>query len=85
MNFEVYVVFAGTLLLTGIGLGILAVIALGIHREEAALSVSSRTPSHLLRGIRAVNGMTAREPGIISEVRLHRQGLLEVEQESKAA
>jgi hypothetical protein len=84
MNIGVYAVFAGILLLTGVGLGILAVIALGIHREEAALSVRSRTPSHLARGVRAVNGLTALGPGIIPEVRLYRQGL-QVEQESKAA
>jgi hypothetical protein len=85
MNIGVYAVLAGTLLLTGVGLGILAVIALGIHREEAALSVSSPAPSHLARGVRAVNGLTARGPGIIPEVRLYRQGLLQVEQKSKAA
>jgi hypothetical protein len=85
MNFEVYAVFAGTILLMGVGLGILLVIALGIHREEAALSVSSRTRSHLVRGVRSVNGLTARGPGIIPEVRRYRQGLLQVEQESEAA
>lgn len=85
MNIGAYAVLAGTLLLMGVGLGILAVIALGIYLEDAALSMSSRTPSHFLRGVRALNGLTARGPGIIPEVRLYRQGLLQVEQESKAA
>lgn len=84
MNIEAYAVVAVTLLLVGAGLGFLVVIALGIHREEAALSVSSRTSDHLARGVRAVNGLTARGPGIIPEVRLYRQGLLRVEQESEA-
>lgn len=78
-------VAAVTLLLTGAGIGFLVVIALGIHREEAVLSVSSRTSDRVVNGVRAVNGLTSRAPGIIQEVRLYRQGLLTVDgQESKA-
>jgi hypothetical protein len=75
----VFAVAGVMLLLTGSGIGFLVVVALGIHREDAALSVSSRTSNRVENGVRAVNGLTSRAPGIIQEVRLYRQGLLTVD------
>jgi hypothetical protein len=72
-------VAAGTLLLTGGGIGFLMVIALGIHREEATLSMTNRTTDRLSNGVRAVNGVTSRSTGVLQEVSLYRQGLLTID------
>ncbi len=76
---EVCAVVAGTILLAGIGIGFLMVIAVGIHREEAAFSLTSRTPDRLANGARTINGLAWRAPGVIQEVKLYRQGLLTVD------
>lgn len=72
-------VAAATLLLAGGGVGFLTVLALGIHREEAALSVTNRTTDRLSNGVRAVNGVASRSTGVLQEVRLYRQGLLTID------
>jgi hypothetical protein len=85
---EMYAIFAVTLLLAGAVIGFLVVISLGIHREESALTVTTPTSDRLTGGVRAVNGMTSRTPGVLPEVRLqrlHRQEHLPVEDGSEAA
>ncbi len=73
---ETYAVVAGTLLLAGIIIGFLAVIALGIHREETALTFTSPTKDRLNGGVRVITGLTSRTPVIIREVSLQQQQLL---------
>jgi hypothetical protein len=85
---EVYAIFAVTLLLAGIVIGFLVVISLGIHREESALTVTTPTRDRLAGGVRAINGMTSRTPGVLPEVRvhrLHRQEFRPAEDGSEAA
>jgi hypothetical protein len=82
---ELYTIAAVTLLLAGAVIGFLVVISLGIHREEAALTVTTPTSDRLAEGVRAINGMTSRRPGVLPEVRLHRQELLRVEDAGEAA
>jgi hypothetical protein len=64
---EVYALSALALLIAGIVLGFLAMVALGIHREEAARSITVPTSDRIARGARAVNGVYARVPGVIQE------------------
>lgn len=85
---EVYAIVAMTLLLAGAVIGFLAVISVGIHREEAALTVTTPTSDRLAGGVRVINGMTSRTPGVLPEVRvhrLHRRGLPPMEDGSEAA
>ncbi len=49
-------------------LGFLAMVALGIHREETARSMTVPTSDRIARGTRAANGVYARIPGVIQEV-----------------
>ena len=64
---EVYAVAAVVLLLAGMVLGFLAMVALGVHREEAAHSMTVPTSDRIVRGTRAANGVYARIPGVIQE------------------
>jgi hypothetical protein len=73
---EAYAVVAGTLVLAGAIIGFLVVIALGIHREETALTMSSPAGGRMVRGVRVVTGMTSIDRGIVREVRPLRQELL---------
>jgi hypothetical protein len=65
---------AAILVIIGAALGIVAVIAVGIRREERNLSLTSDTTGRIARGTRRLNGVYTRDPGIIEEVSLHRQG-----------
>jgi hypothetical protein len=69
-------VFVGAIVLViaGAALGIVAVISLGIRREERNLSLTSNTTGRVARGTRRLNGVYTRRPGIIEEVSLYRQG-----------
>jgi hypothetical protein len=71
---EVYALAAVALLAAGAVVGFLVVVALGIHREEAALSMTTTTSDRVARGARVANGLSARSPGILQEVSLYRQG-----------
>jgi hypothetical protein len=70
---EIYV--GAALVIAGAALGIVAVISLGIRREERDLSLTTDTTGRVARGTRRLNGVYTRNPGILEEVRLHRQGL----------
>ena len=72
---ETYALAAVVLFVAGAVIGFLVVISLGIHREETALTVTGPAKDRMTSGVRLINGMTSRTPGIIQEVSLHRQGL----------
>jgi hypothetical protein len=64
---EVYALVALALVIAGAVLGCLAVMALGIHREERHRSMTVPTSDRVARGTRKVNGVYARVPGVIQE------------------
>jgi hypothetical protein len=64
---EVYMLTAVALVIAGAVLGFLAMVALGIHREEAAGSITVPTSDRIARGTRAANGVYARIPGVTQE------------------
>lgn len=70
----VYALVAGVLLAAGAVIGFVAVVSLGIHREEAARSMTIPTSDRIARGARAANGVYVRIPGVLQEASLHRQG-----------
>lgn len=67
---------AVALVIAGAVLGVVAVVSLGIRREERDLSLTSDITGRGARGARRLNGVSTRIPGIIQEVSLHRQDLL---------
>ena len=64
---------AAALLIAGVALGVLAVVSLGIRREERDLSVTGDITNRAALGARRLNGLYTREPGVIEQVRLYRQ------------
>ncbi len=64
-----YVFAAAALVIAGAVIGVLAVVTLGIHREERAGSLTRDTPDRAARSARRVNGAYTRglawpaEPG----------------------
>jgi hypothetical protein len=64
---EFYMVCAAVLFTAGAGAGFLALVALGIRREERDYSMTISTPSKIARGARVANGMHARQPGVLYE------------------
>ncbi len=64
---EVYALVALALVGAGVVLGFLAMMALGIRREERARSMTVPTSDRVARGARRVNGVYARIPGVIQE------------------
>jgi hypothetical protein len=73
---EVYALTAVALLAAGAVTGFLALVSLGIHREEAARSMTIPTSDRVARGARTATGMYTRIPGVIQEASLHRQEFL---------
>jgi hypothetical protein len=63
---------ATALLIAGVALGVLAVVSLGIRREERDLSLTSDITDRAVRGARRLNGLYTREPGVIEQVRHYR-------------
>lgn len=63
---------AAALLIAGAALGALAVVSLGIRREERGLSLTSDITDRAARGARRLNGVYTREPGVIEQVRHYR-------------
>jgi uncharacterized membrane protein len=66
-------VSAVALLIAGVALGALAVVSLGIRREERDLSLTSDTTDRAVRGARRLTGLYTRGPGVIEQVRQYRQ------------
>jgi len=52
--FEIYLFGAIALMAAGAGVGILAIFAIGIHREEKAYSLGKPSPGRIAGGLRAV-------------------------------
>ncbi len=73
---ETYAVIAGTLLLAGMILGVLAVVAVGIHREKTAFTFTSAPRDRLVGGVRVITGLTSITPAMVREVSLRQQQLL---------
>jgi hypothetical protein len=66
---EAYALAAVALLAAGAVVGFLAVVALGIRREEAAFSLTTPTSDRVALGARVATRAYARLPGVIQEVR----------------
>lgn len=63
---------AAALLIAGVALGVLAVVSLGIRREERDLSLTNDITDRAARGARRLNGLYTRRPGVIEQVRQYR-------------
>jgi hypothetical protein len=72
---EVYVLTAVVLVIGGAVLGFIAMVALGIHREETARSMTVPTSDRIARGTRTANGFYARTPGVIQEALMEAEAL----------
>jgi hypothetical protein len=66
---EIYALDAVTVALAGGVIGFLAVVSLGIHREEAAYTMTEPTSDPVARCARAANGVYVRTPGVALQVR----------------
>lgn len=64
---EFYAVCAVVVFATGAGAGFLALVALGIRREERRYSMTIEAPGKIARGARVANGVHARLPGVLYE------------------
>jgi LytS/YehU family sensor histidine kinase len=73
---EVYGIVAGALLLIGAMVGILTVVAAGIHREERNYSLTVDSPGRITNGARAMQGIYSRVPGVTAELTRPRRNLL---------
>lgn len=58
----IYVVAAIALLVTGIAIGVIAVVSLGVRREERAFTLTGDTRDPLARGARRLTGLYTRAP-----------------------
>jgi hypothetical protein len=67
---------AVSLFIGGAVIGVVAVVSLGIRREERDLSLTSDRNDRVTRSARRLTGASSRIPGVIHEVSLHRQKLL---------
>jgi hypothetical protein len=67
-----FAVIALVLVMAGAAIGVLAVISLGIRREERNLSLTSDITDQAARGARRLNGLYTREPGVLEQVRHYR-------------
>jgi hypothetical protein len=59
------ITLAVALILMGAIAGGLAVVVVGIHREEKAKSITAKSPSRALSGVRAINGVCVRSSGML--------------------
>lgn len=64
---EVYVCAAAALLIAGVVIGGIAVVSLGIHREDRNLSLRSDITDRVARGARRVTGAGTRSLELASE------------------
>jgi len=51
---DIYAAVALALIAAGAGLGILAIFAVGIHREDKAMSLGKAAPGRIAAGLRAI-------------------------------
>ena len=73
---EAYAITAVALLAAGAVIGFLIFLALGIHREEVARSMTLPTSDRIARGARAATGAYARLPGVLQQASLPQQDYL---------
>ena len=59
---EIYLLTAVALVIAGVAIGIVAIISLGIHREERNSSLKNHTTDRVLRGARRATGFYSRVP-----------------------
>jgi hypothetical protein len=61
--------------LLGLGavLGYIALVSLGIHREEASQTLTLPTADKIVRGARTTMGVHAKQPALIHEVAFYRR------------
>jgi hypothetical protein len=64
---EAYALAALVLVIAGAVLGILVIMAVGIHREERDRTMTVPTSDLVARRTRKVNGLYARIPGVVQE------------------
>ena len=70
-----FVIIGIALVAAGVYIGILAVTALGVRREEKSFSITVDSPDRFARGARVANGAYSRRPGITDVIR-RREDLL---------
>ena len=78
-----YLIIAAALIIAGAVAGFMVVISWGIHREEAAYSMTIHPPTRAAAGARVANGVHARFPGVIQEARHYQQDLPRSRRERK--
>jgi hypothetical protein len=70
---EFYITGAAVLFTAGAVAGFLALVTLGIRREERDYSMTIEAPNKIARGARVVNGMHARQPGVLYEAAYYKR------------
>ena len=68
-----YLIIAAALIIAGAVAGFMVMISWGIHREEAAYSMTIHPPTRAAAGARVANGVHARFPGVIQEARYYHE------------
>jgi hypothetical protein len=71
-----YALIAFALLAAGAVVGFIAVVSLGIRREEAAGTLTVSAPGRAARGARSATRAYARLPGVMQKTSLHPQDFL---------
>jgi hypothetical protein len=70
---ETYIVTAIVLVAAGAVIGILAVVSLGIHRDDRRGGFPADTNDRIARGARRLVGVSARGPGVAGDTSRRRQ------------
>lgn len=78
---EVYALASVVLLAAGAVIGFVALVSIGIRREEVAGTMTISTSDRVARGARTINGLSARIPGVTQEASLRKQDFLLAGQE----
>ena len=69
---EIYLLTAAALVTVGVAIGVVAIISLGIHREERNGSLMNNTTDRVQRGARRATGLYARVPDSAGVRELHK-------------
>jgi hypothetical protein len=76
--FGTYAFAVIALVATGVTIGVIAVVSLGIHREERNLTLTRSTQDRVARGARRLTGLYSRVPELAGDASRHRQDILPV-------
>jgi hypothetical protein len=68
----IYLLTAASLVAVGVAIGVVAIISLGIHREEREGSLMNHTTDRVLRGARRATGVYAHVPDSAAVRKLHK-------------